>query len=188
MQNNKIPSKKRYIVALIAPIIGSLIFVAMLFLVFLDDSEDVRVIVPGMEELVLESGNYTIFHEYRSIVDGKIYHTDHNIQGLGVLIYDPSTDIPVPLQHSSGSTYSTNGIEGTSVFKFSIDEPGNYQLMAQYEGIDQGSEVVLNIKKSFVGKVIAFGGGIFVMVLSVLFSVFLFLHTFFKRSKLAKAS
>lgn len=57
-------------------IIGFIIFVVFLFKQIKEQTPKIQVVVPGMHEIELgEPGQYTIFYEYRSVIDNKIYMT-----------------------------------------------------------------------------------------------------------------
>lgn len=125
-----------------------------------------QVVVPGETELTLDPGSYTIFHESRSMVDGRIFVAD-DIAGLGVALAS-AAGAPVALASASISgSYEFAGRSGAAVFNFEIGDPGLYRLSAAYrEGVD-GPETVLAVGKGFGGDLLvtvmgalalAFGG------------------------------
>lgn len=115
---------------------------------FLGLSDDLtRVIVPGTSEITLsESGDYTIFYEYRSTVDGRGFSTPDTLEGLRVALLSLDSRAPVAIS-SPGSDveYSLRGRSGVSVLAFGIDHPGVYELTAFYENNTAKPEVVLAI-------------------------------------------
>lgn len=53
-------------------------------------AELVQVVVPGQADLNLrETGTYTIFHEYRSVVDDKVYYAA-SLSGMHMTVRSPS--------------------------------------------------------------------------------------------------
>src|SRR6185312_10238567 len=90
----------------------------------------IQVVVPGQATLTLnESGTYTIFHEYRSVVDGKIYAAG-GLSGLRVTVTSPGgTDVPLT-RPGATSRYTLSSRAGVSVFAFEAPAPGAYRLTA----------------------------------------------------------
>jgi len=137
-----------------------------------------QVVVPGKAELKLvETGGYTIFHEYRSRVKGKTYTWGVSLTGLTCHLTAPSGD-EVPLRPASvNSTYSINERAGTAVLEFTIAEPGVYQFSAAYSDGRAEPEGVLAIGHGFVSKLVTliltciatlvFGEGIAVAIVVV---------------------
>src|SRR4026209_1626844 len=53
------------------------------------DQGAIRIVMPGSAVLGLDTpGSYTIFHERRSVVDGRYYASD-SVDGLKVTLADP---------------------------------------------------------------------------------------------------
>lgn len=126
-----------------------------------------QVVVPGKSDIFLDGpGNYTIFHEYRSVVNNKVYSTNSDISGLKCFLKDRSTNSEIKLSLPAGnSTYTIGGREGRSILEFRIEKSGPYELSAYYEGISNGPEIVLAVEKNFMGK-------IFMLVLGALAILF----------------
>lgn len=95
------------------------------------DARLMRVVVPGSTVLVLDKpGTYTIYHEERSIVDGRYYASD-SVEGLRVGLTAEASGAAVKLtEPSTSSSYSIGNRKGTSMFAFTIDQPGGYRLTA----------------------------------------------------------
>lgn len=110
-----------------------------------------QVVVPGTTELMLEeTGSYTIFYEYRSTVDGRVFRTPESVSGLNVELVSLDTGEAIPLTSpGSDSDYSIRGRAGRSVLSFRIDQPGRYALTGEYASGAQGPEVVLAIGHGF---------------------------------------
>jgi hypothetical protein len=178
------PSKIFYGVSVFAFIAGVVLFFVVLLFGILSSFNNVghQVVVPGSGIIELdEAGNYNIFHEYRSIVDGKVY-SSNSINGLVYALRNVKTGEFITLTNpESNMNYSINGREGRSIFEFNIDEPGRYEFEAWYE-TENGEEAVLAIGKGF-------GANLFVTIIlcfgilfgSIVISILIFLITFFKR-------
>jgi len=187
MNTSKAPSKKGYALAGGILAIGIILCVVLLSLSLSSDNLDEQVVVPGFKELTFDKeGTYTIFYEYRSVVDGKVYQTDQSISGLQVLLEDKATNNPVELKNSTSSTFNVNGREGVSVFTFDIDEPGTYVLSAWYDG-SQDTEVVLSVKEGFVQNLLFIVFGVISAGGLGFIAVVIFIWTYYKRAKYNRA-
>jgi hypothetical protein len=114
-----------------------------------------RIVVPGTSELTLaEPGSYTIYHEYESVIDGRIY-SSQNISGLEVGLVEEDGGAMIPIVPSSGSTrYSVSGHSGVSVLNFTISLPGKYRLTAAYGAGRSGPTTVLAIGQGLLGRLL----------------------------------
>lgn len=150
------PSKWLYIVSLSIFVIGIVLFCNVLITGIKSSVNTInnQVIVPGTNTVELkEPGKYTIFFEYRSVIDGRVFESE-SINGLMCTLKKIDSGEFIELKNSSvNSTYSVNGREGKSIFSFNIDEAGNYELDAWYE-TGNGSESVLVIGKGFGTEII----------------------------------
>jgi hypothetical protein len=148
------PSRLWYLLPLVVVIAGMACMGAFLSnrLSGLGDSL-VQVVVPGDAELTLDPGSYTIFHESRSMVDGRIFSVD-SIAGLGVSLAS-AADEPVALAPASmSSSYEFAGRSGSAVFNFEIGDPGVYRLSAAYGDGAAGPRTVLAVGKGFGGDIL----------------------------------
>jgi hypothetical protein len=129
----------------------------------------IRVVVPGDAELKLEEpGTYTIFHEYHSLVDGRIY-TVEGVSGLTINVLSRSAEgegLPLSLNSAVGLSYDTKERAGRSLFSFEVGAPGTYHLIASYADRRSTPQTVLAVAHNyaqdratttFVAKVFAFG-------------------------------
>jgi hypothetical protein len=184
------PSKIFYGVSGVILVIGVILFVIILISgIFASvDTINNRFIVPGTKSIELkETGKYNIYFEYRSVIDGKIFETN-NISGLMCSLRNTETDEFIKLNNSSvNSYYSAAGREGKSIFEFTINETGKYELKAWYE-TGSGEEAVLAIGKGFGMRLV----GTVILSIGILFISFgaaitIFIVTLVKRKK-AKSS
>ena len=137
-----------------------------------------QVVMPGSVTLNLsEAGTYTVFHERRSVVDGKSYSSD-STAGLRLSVFAPDgTDLD--LTPSSGSTYTFNGREGRSLATFRVATPGLYRVTGTLPNGRTEPKVVLALGAGVLGGMfrmiglsIAFAiGGVAVAALIVILTV-----------------
>jgi hypothetical protein len=150
----------------------------------------VRVVVPGVATLDLDhSGSYTIFHERRSVIDGRIY-AEANVDGLRVTVTREAGGEPVPVTRPTAtSRYSIGGHEGVSVLSFEIGEPGRYRLSAAYEDARSHGKTVLAIEHGFVARLLkTIAGTIATGLFGFAAAVVIATITFVKRRRLRRLS
>jgi hypothetical protein len=145
------PGRRWYLVALLLALLGA--GAAAIFLMARLPSLDaglVRMVVPGEMAMDLQRGSYTIFHEYRSVFDGRLFESD-NVSGLRVTVSAAAGE-PVSLTGATDTRYSLNGHSGISLAAFEVDTPGRYTLVAAYRD-RQGPEAVLAVGRGIIGKI-----------------------------------
>ncbi|GEP53204.1 hypothetical protein [Reyranella soli] len=116
------------------------------------DSAMIRVVVPGNAVLTLDkAGRYTIYHETRSMVDGR-YYASGTVSGLRLGLTDEATREPVTLTGPAmQSSYKIGNRSGTSIYAFTIDRPGRYRLAADLAGGRNEPKAVLAIEQGMLG-------------------------------------
>jgi len=180
------PSKIFYGISGAILIIGIILFVIILISGIFSSVDKIsnQVIVPGKKIVELkETGKYSIYFEYRSVIDGKVFETN-NISGLMCSLKNTSTGEFIKLDNASvNSNYSVAGREGKSIFQFVINETGKYELKAWYEE-GEGEEAVLAIGKGF-GMVLVRTILLSIGILFVSFgiAITIFIVTLVKRKK-----
>ena len=178
------PSKLLYAISGVILIIGIISFVVVLVTGILSsvNSIDNQVVVPGKRTIELkEPGDYNIYFEYKSVIDGRVFETS-TINGLVCKLKNTETGEYIKLKNStSNSRYSVNGREGKSLFSFTIDNAGTYEIDASYESGD-GEEAVLAISKGFGMKLLS---SIFIcfaiLFVTIAGAVILFVYTYKRR-------
>jgi len=115
----------------------------------------VRVVVPGEAALVLDNpGEYTIFHETESVIDGRVYSSP-SIAGLRVKVASETTGAPLPLATpTTRQTYQLSGHSGVSIFSLSVAEPGRYRLSGSYGDGRSEPKTVLAVGRGFVARLL----------------------------------
>src|SRR5436190_20058677 len=118
------------------------------------DQGTIRTVMPGSAVLVLDKpGSYTIFHERRSVVDGRYYASD-SADGLRVTLVTDPRGAPVALvEPKMSSSYHMGSREGQSIFAFDIAEPGRYRLSASLANGAAEPKVVLAVSQGLVGGI-----------------------------------
>jgi hypothetical protein len=143
--------------AALVVITGLLIFGWMAYSALSDIGGDlVQMAAPGTAELDLEkAGEYTIFYEDVSVVEGRFYSTGEAVPpGLVIELLDLSTGEKVDLSPPFGSsTYTFAGRSGRSIAAFEIDHPGVYRMTASYPPGREGPQVVLAVGTGLFGGI-----------------------------------
>ncbi|MFP4496904.1 MAG: hypothetical protein ACLFQV_01735 [Vulcanimicrobiota bacterium] len=106
-----------------------------------------RVEAPGEATVVLEkTGTYTVFHEYVSNHNGRVY----NVQNLPPfkMVLQKNSQIIETRPANMSSNYNIGGRSGRAVLQFSINEPGTYKVVTTYEG--DGPATIFSITQSFM--------------------------------------
>jgi hypothetical protein len=147
------PGRRWYVVAAIVALAG---WVAMaVFLASrLGDSTGrmMRVLVPGQTDLMLkEAGTYTIYHEYESTFEGRVYHVT-SVSGLNITVRARPSGEVVPLQSTMNTRYRIGSTAGRSLFDFEVRAPGSYQISATYGDGRKEPQTVLAVDRGFVGS------------------------------------
>ena len=133
-----------------------------------------RFVVPGERTLALVAGDYTIFHEAQSVIDGRIYASE-GLGGLAVSVAGPDGG-GVPLTAAGSGRYTFGGHSGYAVFNFTAAAPGNYTIAARYDDGAAGPETVLAVGAGFLSSLLgtifgalafAFGGAIIAAIIIV---------------------
>jgi hypothetical protein len=114
-----------------------------------------QVVVPGRADLNLQAtGTYTIFHEYRSVIDGKEYVSDASLSDLNVTIQSADGEQLKVALLTGTSRYAVSGRAGYSVFTFDVTRPGLYRLTASYRDGRAEPRTVIAVGSGFVGGIL----------------------------------
>jgi hypothetical protein len=114
-----------------------------------------QVVAPGNAQLNLKRGDYTVFLEEHSTVNGKIYSTSQSVSGLECRLKSSPGGVSIPLrQPGTNTSYDFSGRQGHSVLGFQITEDGSYVFACDYGQNPQGPDVVIAVG-SGVGEAIA---------------------------------
>lgn len=145
-------------------IIGFILFVVFLFKQIKEQSPKIQLVVPGTHEIELSKpGKYTIFYEYRSVIDNKVFMTGEALPAeILVTLYSRAGAKEVDLeQPSMNNTYNMGGRAGISLLEFDIDSPGTYIINARYAGSVEKPDIVFAVGQFKLFGVIFGAIGIF---------------------------
>ena len=94
-----------------------------------------QVVVPGSEKVAFpKAGEYAVYYEYRSSVDGVRYDGPGRLASMDCRLTSQATGAQVALagNYIEGSKYETEERAGVHIHRFSIDQPGVYEFSCQY--------------------------------------------------------
>lgn len=154
--DNDMPGRYWYAVAVLLVVSGGVASGLLMWSRLANlDAGLTRFVVPGSALIELpEAGAYTIFHESRSVIEGRIYVTE-NVAGLRVGVRSDETGEPVSLTRPSGSSsYSFGGYTGESVLSFELAKPGRYRLSASYPDGRGEPQTVLAVSHGFISRLL----------------------------------
>jgi len=146
-----------YGLAVLVIIIGFAAFGLSIYTVTSDaEGGLLQMTAPGSADLSLaESGEYIIFYENNSYLDGKFYSTGEQISGLGVQVNEKATGLNLATYPANTSfTYSLGSRSGRSIMVFTAPRAGIYQLNASYSG-RAGPVVVLAVGKGIMEGILS---------------------------------
>jgi hypothetical protein len=159
------PSGWTYGLALVIPVFGCLIAMALVYQWFpglpgtLDSKVNLdnltQVVVPGSAEITFEkSGAYAVYYEYRSVVDGKAYVSSKTPPALVCTLTSRTSGdvVGVVPDYVPTNTYSTKDRErvGVLIRSMTIDEPGTYTFSCRYPAGRTQAKIVLAVGPNFV--------------------------------------
>jgi hypothetical protein len=189
-QNIK-PSRWYYGLAIVVFIIGGSLFTLFLFNSLSGWTGVLtQVVVPVKSDITFpETGKYTIFYEYQSVVgNNRLYFTRESLSGLQCTLTSKVTGYRIALSRPlTRSTYSLGGRKGVSVLEFNIDQPGIYEFSASYPEGQEGPEVVLAMGHGFLKKLMGtIFSGLAIFFGSGAMAIAIIVATFLKRQKANK--
>ena len=150
--NNVQPGIWYYGLAVLIIVLGFAAFAGSIYSGISDaQSGLLQMVAPGGSDLFLrEPGEYIIFYENNSFMDGKFYSTSEQIPGLEIHVREKATGLDLATYPAKSSfTYSLGSRSGRSIMAFTALHAGIYQVNASYSGRD-GPKVVLAIGKGMV--------------------------------------
>jgi ABC-type glycerol-3-phosphate transport system permease component len=149
------PSSLYYGLAILIIAIGFAVFAWTIYSsVSGASSELMQVVVPGSADLDLnEPGEYTVFYENQTYVNGKFYSSGGQIPGLQIRVTEKATGRELSTNPSPGSfTYSFGSRSGRSIMAFQVERPGIYRINASYPS-GKGPEAVLAVGHGFTESI-----------------------------------
>ena len=118
------------------------------------DEGTIRVVVPGNAVISLDRpGHYLIFHEIRSVVDGRVYQAKLG-DGVRITLVPEGGGAPVALVTPSMSTeYEIGCCVGRSLLAFDIARPGRFRLSASRASGADEPKTVLAVSQGVTGRI-----------------------------------
>jgi hypothetical protein len=150
--NNVQPNVWYYGLAVLIIFIGFAAFAGSIYAGISDAGSGLmQIVAPASVDLNLsEPGEYIIFYENNSYINGKFYSTSEQIPGLEIHLREKATGLDLATYPAKGSfTYSLDNRNGRSIMAFTALRAGIYQVNASYSG-SAGPEVVLAIGKGVI--------------------------------------
>jgi hypothetical protein len=138
-----------------------------------------RVAAPGQSHLTLDPGDYVIFYEYRSVVNGEVVNGPEQPPGMTTAMVAADTRTPVQLRSPSGETsYAVGGRAGRSIAEFTIDRPGDYVIASRYDAgegpslvLGVGHDPLRSIVAEFLIGIVGLIVGVTVLIVSVVVAI-----------------
>ena len=187
--------RKKYILGSvfgIIGIIGFIFFVVFLFKQINEQAPKIQLVVPGTHEIELSKpGTYTVFYEYRSVLESKVYVTGEALPAeLLVTLYSRAGAKEVDLkQPSMNNTYNIGGRAALSLLEFNIDNPGTYIINARYAGDVEKPDIVLAIGQfKLFGVIFGAIGILFASLIITITGCIIVLMAYLKSRKIKKES
>jgi hypothetical protein len=136
------------ITGMVAALVGALHDVSGL------DSKFTRFAMPGSVDLhIVEPGQYVIYYEHRSVVDGEIFQTP-SVTDIKCSVTNRSGEAVAINPTAYTATYTLGGREGTTLAEFSVPSPGTYVISCAYPS-GKGTRVALAVAPSIAGDTLA---------------------------------
>ncbi len=146
----------------------------------------VRAKMPGETTMRLdETGRYTIYHEYETVIDGDYHRSSPGLGALRLRLECGEAGGEVALEPLRGSAIYTIGARsGEAMLTFSIDQPGRYNLSGWYSNEGKNRPIMLVVMRSSFGPMMrTIGWAMLVGVISLGLGVAMIVLTFIGRSR-----
>ena len=183
------PSTWFYVLAIVVFVVGMTACTYIVVNVMPRYNDYIQVVAPAEGDIAfMAPGKYTIYYEYHTTVNGKVYATGENLSGLTCTLIDPDTRYHILLKRPSvSSKYNLDGREGIAILEFKLDKPGIYGFSALYDRRRTGPEVVLAISQISVGGIMFTVFGILaILFFTMAVSILIVAIAAVKRSKAKK--
>ena len=156
------PSRWYYLLASLIPVFTCLVTAFIIYASFpelpgslevLDIKNLTQVVVPGSADIHFpESGEYAVYYEYRSAIDGVSYHGHEYLPSMRCQLSSKSTGERVKLDYSTvkGDIYTFPTRAGVMFKRISIDHPGNYNFSCQYTDSKSYPKIVMAVGPNLI--------------------------------------
>jgi len=141
----------------------------------------VRFTAPGEATITIEDpGSYTVFHEYRSSFEGKVFSGPTTLPGMNIQMVGPGGVTPVVRASTTDFTYNFGSSAGYAVGSIEIERAGEYNVRSAYTS-GSGDEVVLALGRGKFLSAFLSVGGIFGLIAAFVFAGLLWMLIFIVR-------
>ena len=183
--NTSGPSRWHYLAGGLLLVAGAVLFVVFLIVELQGYKPHIRVVVPGTHRIELEdAGEYTVYYEYESVIEGRTFSSDRTLSGILVGITRVGEPEPLKLTHvSERDTYETAQYAGGSILTFEGEGPGAYEITAVFpDRFQTGPSIVLAIGRfSLVRTVFSL---LFFLLAGLLLGGFVIVRAFVRRRRI----
>lgn len=125
-----------------------------------------RMLAPGKARLKLDQrGSYTIYHEFRSIFDGRVYSRETNLDGMKLRMFHGRTNEEISLRATNSETYNIGQYSGRALLAFDVQQPTEVILSGTYDDGRQRPRTVLAVGQIKIARfVLLLLAGIFTII------------------------
>lgn len=130
-----------------------------------------RFVMPGAQTMTLSPGQYVLYAETSSVVDGKSYMWTGGSVSCQVIESETQRPVTSLSAASMNESYTIGGYKGESMFELDIEQGGSFVLGCEVEGgpmviaINRG-RVLGNMVYPMLGGLLVFALGIAVIVVT----------------------
>jgi hypothetical protein len=133
-----------------------------------------RMVAPGEKTFTLPPGQYVVYAESQSTVDGTAYvNKSFHVQCAMTAADGKQLELS---SHGSKLTYAVGGYEGRAIFDVTLPSDGPTRLACQTDG----NKAVLAIGRSFAAMIVV---GVVPLVLGIIAAVVAFVIVYRKRKR-----
>jgi hypothetical protein len=145
-----------------------------------------RFTAPGSATVTLETpGTYTVFHEYRSSLGGRLYDGPATLPAMNFVVEGPAGTSPAIESSSGDFDYSIGSRAGYAVGALRIERPGEYRITSVYVD-ESGEQVVLGLGRDTEKSTLQTVGGFIGLFAAVGLSFFVWFLIFIVRYSRSK--
>ena len=148
LETQTVPPRWHFMAGVLVVLAGAVAFGISLWVELASYRPNIRLVVPGSHEIELdESGTWTVYYEYESVVKDLVFSSNRTLAGLLVGISRVGDAEPLELpQVLERESYEKGEFAGGSILTFEAPQPGMYRVTGAYPGNFQtGDSIVLAI-------------------------------------------
>lgn len=141
---------------------------------------------PGTNQVqIASSGNYTLYHEYKTYVNGTyLNNEDIKIGDYEIDIINENTkDSPGIIRLDGAKNYSYKGRSGETVYEFEADETGTYLISFEpaSPAVDADREFIVSLDRGFhTQRVKIITGAQFLAIVPAIIALIIFTYAYTK--------